>query len=94
MIKEKKDKDPFEALSDSKSGYSLILFNDDVNDFDFVINTLVEICKLLAQQAHQCALITHYKGKCEIRKGELADLTIMCKGLIEKGLIAEIQSKG
>lgn len=94
MIKEKKDKDPLNAKTNSESGYSLILFNDDINDFDFVIESLVEICKLVPQQAHQCALITHYKGKCEIKKGLLDDLKVMCKGLLDKKLIAEIQSKG
>ncbi len=93
MIKEKKDKDPSEALSNSESGYSLILFNDDVNDFEFVVETLVSICSLLPQQAHQCTLIAHYKGKCEIKKGELDDLKIMCGQLLEKGLIVEIKPK-
>ncbi|NWJ50702.1 MAG: ATP-dependent Clp protease adaptor ClpS [Bacteroidetes bacterium] len=94
MIKEKKDSDPLNIDANAESGYSLILFNDDVNDFEFVIESLVEICRLVPQQAHQCALITHYKGKCEIKKGLLDDLKIMCKGLIDKNLIAEIQTKG
>lgn len=93
MIKEKKDNDPLDAKTNSESSYSLILFNDDVNDFEFVIESLVEICKLGPQQAHQCALITHYKGKCEIKKGELDDLKVMCTGLTDKKLIAEVQSK-
>jgi ATP-dependent Clp protease adaptor protein ClpS len=94
MLKEKKDDAPLDAEINSESGHSLILFNDDVNDFEFVIESLVEICKLNPLQAHQCALITHYKGKCEIKKGELDDLKVMCKGLTDKKLIAEIQSKG
>ena len=50
--------------------FSLILWNDDVNSFDDVIDALVEICEHDFIQAEQCATITHYKGKCEVKSGE------------------------
>ncbi len=53
----------------------LVLFNDDVNTFDFVIETLVEVCGHEPVQAEQCALIAHYKGKCGVKSGTSAELT-------------------
>ncbi len=69
----------------------LILHNDDVNTFDYVINCLIEICDHDYVQAEQCAMITHYKGKCDIKKGEMKSLKKMEKMLSQKGLIASIE---
>ena len=69
----------------------LILFNDDVNTFDHVIDTLVKVCKHDPLQAEQCAMIVHYKGKCTVKTGELAKLKPMCSALLDAGLSAEIQ---
>lgn len=69
----------------------LILFNDDVNTFDHVIETLVKICKHDSLQAEQCAMIVHYKGKCTVKTGALSSLKPMCLGLLDAGLSAEIQ---
>jgi ATP-dependent Clp protease adaptor protein ClpS len=52
----------------------LVLFNDDVNTFDFVIETLVEVCGHEPTQAEQCVLIAHYKGKCGVKSGSSAEL--------------------
>ena len=60
-----------EVLSDEKE---LILFNDDVNSFDFVIDTLMEVCGHEKHQAEQCTLIAHYKGWCGVKKGALEEL--------------------
>lgn len=64
----------------------LILHNDDHNTFDFVIESLVEICDHDSVQAEQCALITHYKGKCDVKKGHKDELNTMKNKLISKGL--------
>lgn len=64
----------------------LILHNDDVHSFDYVIHALIEICKHDFEQATQCTLITHYKGKCEIKKGEFQILKPLKDALIEKEL--------
>lgn len=52
----------------------LILFNDDVNTFDFVIETLIDVCGHEANQAEQCALIVHYNGKCAVKSGTTLEL--------------------
>lgn len=64
----------------------LILHNDDVNTFDFVIESLISICEHNAIQAEQCANITHYKGKCDIKKGSFNYLEIMRQALLDRGL--------
>ena len=69
----------------------LILFNDDVNTFDHVINTLIKYCNHTAVQAEQCAHLVHYKGKCSIKLGSFDELRPMCEVLLEKGLSAEIE---
>ena len=64
----------------------LILYNDDTNTFDFVIDCLIEVCEHDIVQAEQCAFITHYKGKCDIKKGEYKSLKKLRENLIDKGL--------
>ena len=68
----------------------LILYNDDVNTFDFVIETLVEVCKQNPLQAEQCAFIVHNNGKCGVKRGSYEDLKPMCQALLDKGLSAVI----
>ena len=68
----------------------IIIFNDDVHTFDHVISTLMRICSHSAEQAEQCALIIHYKGKCTVKTGEFTDLKPQCSSLLEAGLSAEI----
>lgn len=68
----------------------LILHNDDVNTFDFVIDTLVEICGHNPLQAEQCAFIVHYNGKCAVKNGSYDDLKPICTALLDKGLTATI----
>jgi ATP-dependent Clp protease adaptor protein ClpS len=68
----------------------LILHNDDVNTFDFVIETLVEVCGHNPLQAEQCAHLVHYKGKCGVKKGSYTDLEPLCLALLNKGLSATI----
>jgi ATP-dependent Clp protease adaptor protein ClpS len=52
----------------------LILFNDDVNTFDFVIETLIDVCGHDAHQAEQCAMVAHYNGKCSVKSGTFNEL--------------------
>ena len=68
----------------------IVLFNDDVNTFDHVIETLIRVCKHTAEQAEQCAILVHYKGKCTVKTGTLAELKPQCLQLLEAGLSAEI----
>jgi len=69
---------------------SLILFNDDVNTFEYVIKSLVEVCGHDEVQAEQCALIVHFKGKCEVKSGPVEVLNAMSRSLNKKGLNSKV----
>lgn len=69
----------------------LIVFNDDVNTFDHVIESLIKVCEHEPTQAEQCTWIIHYKGKCQVKRGEYEKLEPMCTALLDRGLSAEIQ---
>lgn len=73
-------------------GYSLLLYNDDVNTFDHVIESLVEICNHHLLQAEQCAVLVHYSGKCAVKNGSYETLEPMCTALLERGLSAKIEN--
>ena len=68
----------------------IVLFNDEVNTFDHVIETLIMVCDHTPEQAEQCALIVHYNGKCTVKTGEYTDLEPRCSKLLQAGLSAEI----
>jgi ATP-dependent Clp protease adaptor protein ClpS len=70
--------------------YNIILFNDDHNTFDWVIKSLVEICDHTTEQAEQCAMIVHFRGKYAIKSGEREDMMRRCIALVERGLSAEV----
>lgn len=70
--------------------HQIILYNDDVNTFDFVITSLIKVCKHDPIQAEQCTYLVHYKGKCSVKKGTYEELEPMCTALLERGLTAEI----
>ncbi|NVK73881.1 MAG: ATP-dependent Clp protease adaptor ClpS [Oceanospirillaceae bacterium] len=68
----------------------IVLYNDDVNTFDYVIDCLIDICEHTLEQAQQCTMLVHYKGKCEVLSGSLKKLEPRCSALLEAGLSAEI----
>jgi len=68
----------------------LIVFNDEVNSFDHVINTLIRVCKHSSEQAQQCTLIIHFKGKCTVKTGPIEKLKSACQGILDAGIQAEI----
>lgn len=70
----------------------LVLHNDEINTFDYVMNTLVEVCNHSLTQAEQCATITHYKGKCEVRTGVMKEMKDLRYKLISKGLKATVDN--
>lgn len=80
-----------ELLTEEISPYHLIVWNDDVNTFDWVIETLVEVCKHSPEQAEQCSLIIHYKGKCSVKSGDYDTLKPMCDSITERGIGATIE---
>jgi ATP-dependent Clp protease adaptor protein ClpS len=70
--------------------HEIVLFNDDVNTFDHVIDTLISVCDHTPEQAEQCSLIVHYNGKCTVKTGEYDDLKPRCSRLLQAGLSAEL----
>lgn len=70
---------------------SIVLYNDDHNTFDFVIECLCKYCKHDLLQAEQCTIIIHHNGKCGVKNGSYKDLKPICETLLEKGLSAKIE---
>ncbi len=68
----------------------IVLYNDDVNTFDHVIDTLIRVCQHTSEQAEQCAILVHYKGKCTVKTGYFEELKPQCNQLLNAGLSAEI----
>ncbi len=79
------------VLENVDSGAALVLHNDEVNSFDHVINCLMKYCKHTAEQAEQCSLIVHYRGKCKVKNGSTLSLKPICEALCRKGLSATIE---
>mgnify|MGYP006096654087 FL=1 len=69
----------------------LIVYNDDYNTFDHVIDSLVKVCKHEFIQAEQCTWLIHYKGKCQVKRGEYEKLEPLCTALLDRGISAEIE---
>jgi ATP-dependent Clp protease adaptor protein ClpS len=68
----------------------IVVYNDDFNTFDFVIESLIKICKQESTQAVQCTYIIHFNGKCSVKEGAYKELEPICTALLERGLTAEI----
>lgn len=79
-----------ELLEFGNKTYKLVLHNDDFNTFDFVIECLIKICHHTLEQAEQCTILVHYKGKCTVKTGSLEYLTPMHQKLLSCGLTSEI----
>lgn len=78
------------VLNETDKAYKLILHNDDVNTFDFVIDSLIEICHHTLEQAEQCTILVHYKGKATVKTGEMDLLKPMHEKLLSLSLTSEI----
>ncbi len=68
----------------------LVVFNDDVNTFEHVTRTLIKVCQHTPEQAEQCTLIIHYKGKCQVKNGTFDFLRPMREAICEAGIDARI----
>jgi len=79
-----------ETLIDEGKSSVLIVWNDDVNTFDWVIESLIEICDHTPEQAEQSALLIHFKGKCDVKKGEFEYLVPMERELLRRGISAQV----
>ncbi len=91
ILNHKEQESPeFDLEVKSSRLHEIILYNDDVNTFDHVIRTLIEVCEHTPEQAEQCSLIVHYKGKCSVKSGTYDELEPKCIRLHAAGLSAEI----
>lgn len=88
LTKERKDEDIAVA---TEYPYSLVVWNDDVNTFDWVIKSLMDICGHSPEQAEQCSLIVHFNGRCAVKQGELEEIKPMCEALLDRGISATIE---
>jgi ATP-dependent Clp protease adaptor protein ClpS len=73
------------------SGFNLVLYNDEYHTFDYVIDALMDICKMDAEQATQCTYLVHYKQKCDVKKGSKEFLLPMRRALAKRDLKAVIE---
>lgn len=80
-----------EVVTEDVDIYSIVLYNDDVNTFEFVIESLVDLCDHDPIQAEQCAHIVHFKGKCGVKKGDFEMLKPICEELLRRGLSSKIE---
>lgn len=90
MSTKEKQEEELLLLEQEDNENQIVLYNDEVNTFDHVIDTLIYACEHTAEQAYQCSLIVHYKGKCTVKSGSFEDLEPRCSKLLEAGLSAEI----
>lgn len=79
-----------ELLTEYADLYQIMLYNDDYNTFDYVIDLLMEVCEHTYEQAEQCATLVHFSGKCPVKEGSYEDLLPRCSRLTQAGLTAEI----
>ena len=92
MTEKETKKIPTESTNkDSANDNFLILHNDDIHTFDYVIKALIDICKHGYEQATQCTLLVHYTGKCDVKKGGFNELKPMKEALTERKLNATIE---
>lgn len=88
-VREQELVDLLEAISITETK-DLVVFNDDFNTFEHVIDTLIRVCKHTAEQAEQCTWLIHHKGKCTVRTGSFEELDPMREAICEEGIDAKI----
>lgn len=76
---------------DTTRGFHLVVWNDEVNTFEWVIETLIDICKHEPEQAEQCAWLIHTRGKYAVKNGAYETLKPMCDAITERGIGATIE---
>ena len=86
-IQEQQDVD---VLKKEVPQHEIVLYNDDIHTFDYVIDALIDVCEHDYIQAEQCTVLVHYKGKCSVKTGDFEELKPKCSKLLQLGLSAEI----
>ncbi len=90
MSTKEKIQEEVDVLERQSNQNEIVLYNDEVNTFDHVISTLMYACDHTPEQAEQCSILVHYKGKCTVKTGDYKELEPRCSKLLEAGLSAEI----
>ena len=75
-----------DVLTENEDPCSLVVWNDEVNTFEWVIETLMDVCKHDAEQAEQCAMIIHSQGKYGVKRGSYEELKPMCDAITDRGI--------
>jgi ATP-dependent Clp protease adaptor protein ClpS len=90
LMTKEKEQEEVDILEQQISQHEIILFNDDIHTFDYVIDSLIDTCDHTLVQAEQCTYLVHFKGKCAVKTGEYEELKARCSKLLDLGLSAEI----
>ena len=85
------EREETDLLVDDANNCQLIVWNDEVNTFEWVIDTLIEICGHTQEQAEQCAMIIHTKGKYAVKEGSYETLKPMCDSITDRGIGATVE---
>ena len=85
------EEDEVALLDEPEDPRQLIVYNDEVNTFEHVIRTLIDVCGHSAEQAEQCTLLIHYKGKCSVKLGSYTELVPRCSAIHDRGISADIE---
>jgi len=80
-----------DTITELASSYQLVVWNDEVNTFEWVIETLIKICGHSPEQAEQCAMLIHTQGKYAVKKGDYDTLKPMCDAITDRGIGATIE---
>ena len=85
------NKEEIDVLTSIDEPYNLIVWNDEVNTFQWVIETLIEVCGYTHEQAEQCSYIIHFQGKYAVKQGSYDDLKPLCDAITDRGIGATIE---
>ncbi len=88
---EEKYKEDVLVEEDVTDPFHLVVWNDEVNTFEWVIESLMEVCQHSYEQAEQCAYIIHFKGKYAVKHGSYDELKPMCDAITERGIGATVE---
>ncbi|GMV77050.1 MAG: ATP-dependent Clp protease adaptor protein ClpS [Chitinophagaceae bacterium] len=80
-----------DVLDTTIAPFNLIVWNDEVNTFEWVIDTLIEVCNHTEEQAEQCAFLIHFKGKYAVKNGDYETLKPMCNSITDRGINATVE---
>lgn len=80
-----------QTLVKNNFSYSLVVWNDEVNTFEWVIESLINVCKHSEEQAEQCAMIIHFQGKYAVKNGDYENLKLMKEAILERGINATLE---